>query len=295
MPYVNAYQLNEKTVYLLANGSMFNLTAGYGDSLNAFDVTLAVMAAGIGHIVGAGRGKRRVVPAAAVGLAAGAVTFLRGRSSQSARGLRRFRPTEFVTNPPYNPSAKRRTLTYNSLSSSPHFRVMPVKIRVLVLTLLALQAGAGFAPRALASDNAAALHATQPELASGSAMVVDMQTHKVMYARNPDEVVPIASITKLMTAMVTLDAHLPLDEMLAVDIHQTPEMKGVYSRVRLNSEISRKDMLLLALMSSENRAAASLAHHYRGLQRLHQSDERQGQGAGHDQYPLCGTDRALYP
>ncbi len=54
MPYVNAYQLNEKTVYLLANGSMFNLTAGYGDSLNAFDVTLAVMAAGIGHIVGAG-------------------------------------------------------------------------------------------------------------------------------------------------------------------------------------------------------------------------------------------------
>ena len=54
MPYVNAYQLNEKTVYLLANGSMFNLTAGYGDSLNAFDVTLAVMAAGIGHIVARG-------------------------------------------------------------------------------------------------------------------------------------------------------------------------------------------------------------------------------------------------
>ena len=49
-----------------------------------------------------------------------------------------------------------------------------------------------------------------------------------------------------------------------VDISQTPEMKGVYSRVRLNSEINRKDMLLLALMSSENRAAASLAHHYPG-------------------------------
>ncbi|CAI0769093.1 Adenosylhomocysteinase [Serratia proteamaculans] len=54
MPFVNAYQLEEKTLYLLANGSMFNLTAGYGDSLNAFDVTLAVMAAGIGHIVGEG-------------------------------------------------------------------------------------------------------------------------------------------------------------------------------------------------------------------------------------------------
>lgn len=67
-----------------------------------------------------------------------------------------------------------------------------------------------------------------------------------------------------MTAMVVLDARLPLNEKLKVDISQTPEMKGIYSRVRLNSEISRKDMLLLALMSSENRAAASLAHHYPG-------------------------------
>ncbi|QSX33348.1 adenosylhomocysteinase [Shewanella avicenniae] len=54
MPYVDAYQLGDKTLYLLADGSMFNLTAGYGDSLNAFDVTLAVMASGIGHIVGEG-------------------------------------------------------------------------------------------------------------------------------------------------------------------------------------------------------------------------------------------------
>ncbi len=52
--------------------------------------------------------------------------------------------------------------------------------------------------------------------------------------------------------------------MLTVDISHTPEMKGIYSRVRLNSQISRKNMLLLALMSSENRAAASLAHHYPG-------------------------------
>ncbi|MDO4435875.1 MAG: adenosylhomocysteinase [Cardiobacteriaceae bacterium] len=54
MPYVNEYRLNGKALYLLADGSMFNLTAGYGDSLNAFDVTLAVMTSGIGHIVGAG-------------------------------------------------------------------------------------------------------------------------------------------------------------------------------------------------------------------------------------------------
>lgn len=54
MPYVNAYKLNGKTIYLLADGSMFNLTAGYGDSLNAFDVTLAVMAKGIEHIINEG-------------------------------------------------------------------------------------------------------------------------------------------------------------------------------------------------------------------------------------------------
>lgn len=51
MPYINAYRMGDKTVYLLANGSMLNLTAGFGDSLNAFDVTTAVMASGIQHIV----------------------------------------------------------------------------------------------------------------------------------------------------------------------------------------------------------------------------------------------------
>lgn len=54
MPFINAYQVNNKTIYLLANGSMLNLTAGYGDSLNAFDVTLAVIISGIEHIVKAG-------------------------------------------------------------------------------------------------------------------------------------------------------------------------------------------------------------------------------------------------
>ncbi|MDN0087208.1 adenosylhomocysteinase [Yersinia nurmii] len=61
MQYVFAYAIGEKTLYLLADGSMFNLTAGYGDSLNAFDVTLAVMAAGIGHIVGAGESAEAAV------------------------------------------------------------------------------------------------------------------------------------------------------------------------------------------------------------------------------------------
>ncbi|KNC92937.1 D-alanyl-D-alanine endopeptidase [Trabulsiella odontotermitis] len=136
------------------------------------------------------------------------------------------------------------------------------KFRVSVLSL-ALMLAVPFAPQASAKTVAAAA-AAQPEIASGSAMIVDLNTNQVIYSSHPDLVRPMASITKVMTAMVVLDAHLPLDEMLTVDISQTPEMKGIYSRVRLNSQISRKNMLLLALMSSENRAAASLAHHYPG-------------------------------
>ncbi|UXY12557.1 D-alanyl-D-alanine endopeptidase [Kosakonia sp. ML.JS2a] len=136
------------------------------------------------------------------------------------------------------------------------------KFRVSLLSL-ALLLAAPVAPFAVAKTTTPTV-AAQPEIASGSAMIVDLQTNQVIYSSHPDLVRPIASITKLMTAMVVLDARLPLDEKLTVDISQTPEMKGIYSRVRLNSEISRKNMLLLALMSSENRAAASLAHHYPG-------------------------------
>lgn len=101
-------------------------------------------------------------------------------------------------------------------------------------------------------------------IASGSAVVMDMADNHLIYSANADKVVPIASLSKLMTAIVVLDAHQPMDEVISVDIHQTPELNGVFSRVRVGSEISRHDMLLLALMSSENRAAASLAHHYPG-------------------------------
>ncbi len=143
--------------------------------------------------------------------------------------------------------------------------MMPEKIRLLWSALaLMVAAPAMMTPAAASPRQASVVAAAQPEIASGSAMIVDLNTNKVIYASHPDLVRPMASITKLMTAMVVLDARLPLDDMLSVDISHTAEMRGIYSRVRLNSEISRKEMLLLALMSSENRAAASLAHHYPG-------------------------------
>lgn len=100
------------------------------------------------------------------------------------------------------------------------------------------------------------------DLASVGALILDSETQQVLYERNPDMVKPIASITKLMTAMVVLDAKQPLDEMLPIAIHETSELKNVFSRVRLQSQLTRKNIVLLMLMASENRAAATLAHHY---------------------------------
>ena len=117
----------------------------------------------------------------------------------------------------------------------------------------------------LASNLQAASKApAQQQIASGSGLVVDLKTNQVLFSSNPDRVAPIASVTKLMAAMAVLGAKLPMEQQLPVIIRDVAEMRGVYSRVRIGSEISRRDMLQLALMSSENRATASLAHHYPG-------------------------------
>ncbi|MBD1599600.1 D-alanyl-D-alanine endopeptidase [Pseudomonas typographi] len=132
------------------------------------------------------------------------------------------------------------------------------------LSFLTLFVALAAAPLASATDSTLARDPSQLHLASGSAMLIDLQTGKVIYENKPDLVVPIASVTKLMTAIVVLDAQQSMSEDIDVDISQTKEMKGVFSRVKVGSTLDRRDMLLIALMSSENRAAASLAHHYPG-------------------------------
>ncbi|MDN6859892.1 D-alanyl-D-alanine endopeptidase [Pseudomonas sp. CAN2814] len=133
-----------------------------------------------------------------------------------------------------------------------------------ILSLLFACAAVVCSSNTFAASPAKAASPKELVLASGSALVVDLENGKTLYSSNPNLVVPIASVTKLMTAMVTLDAKLPMNELIPVDISETAEMKGVFSRVHLGSMISRQNMLLLALMSSENRAAASLAHNYPG-------------------------------
>lgn len=142
---------------------------------------------------------------------------------------------------------------------------MRAKLRISLLSLLLVGSSIAALTPVFASENTPDAHSASPlVLASGSALVVDLQNNKVIYSSNPNVQVPIASITKLMTVMVALDAKPALDEVISVDIHNTKELKGVFSRVKVGSEVSRRQMMLLALMSSENRAAASLAHHYPG-------------------------------
>lgn len=103
-----------------------------------------------------------------------------------------------------------------------------------------------------------------PALRSSMALVLDEKTGAVIYAKNADYITPIASITKLMTAMVTLDARLPLDDKITISDEDIDRVKGTHSRLNVGTTLSRYEVLQLALMSSENRAAAALGRTYPG-------------------------------
>ena len=99
---------------------------------------------------------------------------------------------------------------------------------------------------------------------SAAALVMDQTTGAVLYEKNPGAVLPIASITKLMTAMVSIDAQPNLQESLSVSEEDVDNLKGTHSRLKVGVALPREDMLRLALMSSENRAASALSRHYAG-------------------------------
>ncbi|HET9351043.1 MAG TPA: D-alanyl-D-alanine endopeptidase [Burkholderiales bacterium] len=101
-------------------------------------------------------------------------------------------------------------------------------------------------------------------LRSSSALVQDAETGEVVIGKNTDAVVSIASITKLMTAMVILDHGLDLDEEIVLSRDDAVRMKGSRSRLRTGLSLTRGDLLLLALMASDNRAAAALGSSYPG-------------------------------
>jgi D-alanyl-D-alanine carboxypeptidase/D-alanyl-D-alanine endopeptidase (penicillin-binding protein 7) len=99
---------------------------------------------------------------------------------------------------------------------------------------------------------------------SQSVLVVEDDTGKVLFEKNSTQVAPIASLTKLMTAMVVLDAHQDMNEPIEIEKQDVDMLKHSSSRVPVGATIPRRDVLQLALMSSDNRAAAALARTYPG-------------------------------
>jgi len=101
-------------------------------------------------------------------------------------------------------------------------------------------------------------------LYSTSALVIDQSSGQPLLEKQPDAVVPIASISKLMTAMVVLDAKLDLQEVISIGEEDVDGLKGTRSRLPVGTTMTREAAMLLALMSSENRAANALGRHYPG-------------------------------
>jgi len=128
-----------------------------------------------------------------------------------------------------------------------------------------------YAPAALAGIllSVCAMHATAkpmpaPKLKSSSVLIFDPSDSSVLYSRNSNVAAPIASITKLMTALVVLDAKQPLDEPLEITQAGQDLPKGGLSRLTVGTVLRRGDLMHLALMSSENRAAQALGSNYPG-------------------------------
>jgi len=105
---------------------------------------------------------------------------------------------------------------------------------------------------------------TDPALRSSAALVLDIGNSSVLYSRRSDIALPIASITKLMTALVVTEAGQPLDEMLTVTEDDRFSGRGAFSRLAPGTQLSRGDLMHLALMASENRAAHVLGRTYPG-------------------------------
>lgn len=113
-------------------------------------------------------------------------------------------------------------------------------------------------------DSAILKFASMPRMRSAIVLIYDENGQKPLHSKNANVVAPVASITKLMTAMVVLDAKLPLDEEISISSTDVSRQKRARSRTRTGMTMTRGDLLKLALMASDNLSAAALARTYPG-------------------------------
>jgi len=151
-----------------------------------------------------------------------------------------------------------------SLHSLEKIVAIAALVAVLALAVGFAQAGEPRAKQKPGARPAASAQSDEVFLRSAVALVKDAASGETLIAKNEDAVLPIASITKLMTAIVILDAGLDLEQRVVVSGEDYDFVKGTRSRLRPGTALTRNELLLIALMSSENRAAASLARTYPG-------------------------------
>ena len=138
--------------------------------------------------------------------------------------------------------------------------------RSIQVRRVAAVAAVAVAPAGVSFGQMQGLHAGVDALAlkSSVALVIDQDTNEVLFSKNPTAVLPIASITKLMTGLVISESHQSLGEMLTITQDDIDTEKGSRSRLAVGTQLTRGEMMHLALMSSENRAANALGRHYPG-------------------------------
>ncbi len=155
-------------------------------------------------------------------------------------------------------------------------RKLESKSRVMKPAVLSNKRKAGFqrvayaptlsAPHSSTVGDLAGLGLTRDplDLSANVALVIDQSSSETLFEKNAHVALPIASITKLMTSLVVVEANQNLDEILTVTEEDVDRKRYSHSRLRIGSQLSRANMLHIALMSSENRAAAALGRHYPG-------------------------------
>jgi D-alanyl-D-alanine endopeptidase (penicillin-binding protein 7) len=134
----------------------------------------------------------------------------------------------------------------------------------LFLAILAMQATAKVIRNPAKGARSPAKLVRDLKLKSNSVLIIDQSDSSVLYSRHSDVAMPIASITKLMTALVVLDAKQSLDEPIQITDADRDLPKGGFSRLAVGTVLTRGDLMHLALMSSENRAAHALGNNYPG-------------------------------
>lgn len=158
----------------------------------------------------------------------------------------------------------------DSVASDNHQKIVKKVVRVHGRRKVVYQrvsaAPIAFAPAISSAGDQAGLNLTRDplDLKSSVALVMDQSNSEVLFEKNSKVALPIASITKLMTGLIVVEAHQDMDELLEVTTDDIDKEKNSSSRLRVGAQLTRANMLHIALMSSENRAASALGRNYPG-------------------------------